>query len=71
MTDQRPDKPTIAVTDSDGDSLECVEVFGMGEPALAVFVTQEGEECGVNLTLATARELRDYLNAFLWRHDTA
>jgi hypothetical protein len=70
--------PWLTVADPNGpqDILECGAVDAPGEPTptLAVFVTNvdgRGNEnvTGVNLTLATARELRDFLNAFLWRHD--
>jgi hypothetical protein len=69
----RHDKPRLVVHDPNDapDTLDCTETFGFGEPMLAVFVTQDDVEAGINLTLATARELRDYLNAFLWRHDDA
>jgi hypothetical protein len=62
-------KPILTVLDADGDSLECFEVFDLGKPALVARVVMRNWEAGVNLTLATATELRDFLNAFLWRHD--
>jgi hypothetical protein len=70
--------PWLTVADPNGplNVLECATINAPGEPALAVFVTNVGGRgkeivAGVNLNLATATELRDYLNAFLWRHDIA
>lgn len=48
-----------------GDALEIKEVYGFGEPMLALFVMQEGDECGVNLNAATAQKLMEFLTEFL------
>jgi hypothetical protein len=51
--------------DSPGDCLTCDAVGGFGEPMLALFCCQDGDESGVNLTWYSARRLRDFLQVFL------
>jgi hypothetical protein len=67
----RHNAPPLVLHDDDVNRLGCREVAGRDGPVLSLFVRQEGEEAGVHLTTGNARELRDYLNAFLWRHDDA
>jgi hypothetical protein len=71
MTTTRSDNPPLVLHDDDVNRLGCREVAGRDGPVLSLFVREEGEEAGVHLTPEAARELRDYLNAFLWRHDDA
>ncbi len=55
----------LVLADPDGDLLEVVAVGGMGQPMLAVFVTQEDEQSGVNVTLGAARILVRHLQDFI------
>jgi hypothetical protein len=72
---QRHGRPRLVLHDPNdtADTLDSTEVGGFGEPMLALFVEQDagnpesGAIAGINLTVATARELRDFLDAFIRR----
>ncbi len=64
----------LEFNDEDGETLDITEVFGFGEPMLALFVVNtpmdEGSEedtCGININVENATRLRDWLNAFIER----
>jgi hypothetical protein len=71
MTTTRRNTSPLVLTDPDGGILECRELLDADAASLGLFVMQEGEVAGLDLDRAAARELRDFLNAFLWRHDDA
>jgi len=58
------DKSLIVNDAVDGDysKLDLQEVGGFGEPMLALFVAQEGDECSINLDKARAAEIIAWLS---------
>ena len=62
-------KDMLTLTDLDGIQLRVGEVFGFGEPMLALFVIDEHEE-GINLTLKDAAKLLERLKRFTTRTDS-
>jgi hypothetical protein len=68
MTTTRNDGPHFEVCD-EYFGFECREAFGRNGPALALNAFTADDDVGVYIDLTTARELRDFLNAFLWRND--
>lgn len=61
--------PTLKIADSvesESDSLELTQVFGFGEPMMALFIDgDDGDHCGINLNVTDATRVRDWLTKFI------
>lgn len=51
----------LNLADDDGCKLQISPVYGFGQPMVAVFVEQDGDTCGVNLTYPQLAGLRDWI----------
>jgi hypothetical protein len=61
----------LELLDEDGDRLRVKEIFAFGRPRVTVRINQEGDEAGVNLDVAQAKKLAEWLTDFAARCELA
>jgi hypothetical protein len=61
----------LELLDEDGDRLRVKEIFAFGRTRVTVRINQEGDEAGVNLDVAQAKKLAEWLTDFAARCELA
>ena len=59
---------SLSIDLDEENSCKVHEVYGFGEPMLVLWVEQDGEECGVNLSVGAAKRLQDWLSSWLEKY---